>query len=149
MSKIYKIAELISIKGLTDFIFVIIQLCKSLSVNLSYVVYTDNFFSYIKLFITLKKLKINACNTAKAESDCSVLLLRLKKTLFKKKDWGTTVCTVSKNVLVTGQLSYSGYPSHSWAESLLLELSSLCLLSSYYLASVGSSFQNQAFYNLK
>ena len=85
-SKICKIAELIPIRGLTDSSSVVVQLCKSLPVDLNYVVYTDNFFSCAKLFIALKKLGIGACDTAKADSDYSVPLLKLRKALSKKKD---------------------------------------------------------------
>ena len=85
-SKICKIAELKSIDDLTDSSSVVVQLCKFLPVDLDYVVYTDNFFSCIKLFIVLKKLEIDACDTAKADSDYSVSLLKLREALSKKKD---------------------------------------------------------------
>ena len=85
-SKICKIAELKPIADLTDSSSVVVQLCKSLPADLDYVVYTDNFFSSTKLFIALKELEIDACDTAKAESDYSVSLLKLRKALSKKKD---------------------------------------------------------------
>ena len=85
-SKICKIAELKRIRGLTDSSSVVVQLCKSLPVDLGYVVYTDNFFSCVKLFIALKELEIDACDTAKAGSDFSVSLLKLREALSKKND---------------------------------------------------------------
>ncbi len=48
---------------------VILQLCKDLFKSYNYVVFTNNFFSNIKLFKALKKEKINACDTAKLSSE--------------------------------------------------------------------------------
>jgi hypothetical protein len=62
-----------------------IQLCKSLSANQSYALFVDNFFTSAKLFKALKTLNIEACETAKVESEFSKQLIRLRAAATKKK----------------------------------------------------------------
>ncbi len=49
----------------------ILQLCLDLSHLYEYVIFTDNFFSSVKLFKALKSKEFDACNTAKSESEYS------------------------------------------------------------------------------
>jgi len=67
---------------------VVLQLCKGLPRPYDYVVFTDNFFSSVKLFKALKKEGIGACGTAKSSSGYPKELLRLRLIFTKAKNWG-------------------------------------------------------------
>ena len=75
--KTAKIDFLKWIKSLSDSSSVVFQLCQTLSKLYNYMIYINNFFINIKLFMTLKELKIEVCKTAKNESKFSLELLAL------------------------------------------------------------------------
>lgn len=73
----------------------IIQLCKLLTpLNGGYILYTDNFFTSIKLYKCLRSIGIAACGTAKAGSGFHPSLLAIRDAATKKKDWGLKAYTV-------------------------------------------------------
>ena len=76
-SKKLKISLLEQIKRLANSSSVVLQLVKSLSKLYNYVIYMNNFFTNARLYMALKKLEIEACETAKNESEFSVKLLTL------------------------------------------------------------------------
>lgn len=69
----------------------VIQLCRSLpsyrEPNM-FVLYTDNFFTNVKLFRYLRKHGVGVCGTAKAGSGFPAEMLIFRDILTKKKDWG-------------------------------------------------------------
>ncbi len=78
----------------------VVQIVKSLPRPYEYVVYLDNFFSSIDLFMALKALGVEAVRTEKQGSEFDENLLKLKAVATKEKNWGTTaVTTVDDHVL--------------------------------------------------
>ncbi len=75
----------------------ILQLCKDLFKSYDYVVFTNNFFSSVKLFKALKKEEIDACDTAKSSSEYSNQLLRLRLIFIKAKNWGLRAHMIVKD----------------------------------------------------
>ena len=90
-SRASKISGLKRLPGFTDSFSMVAQICRSLpnygEPNM-YLVYTDNFFTNIKLFKHLKKYDIGACSTAKAGSGFQAELLIFRDILSKKNNWG-------------------------------------------------------------
>ena len=84
--KAFKIVKLQSTKNLILFVFMILQIIKLLSQFYEYVIYLNNFFNFIKLFITLKTLNINVVETAKQNFKFNEDLLKLKAASIKKKN---------------------------------------------------------------
>ncbi len=62
-----------------------IQLCKNLFADQSYVLFVNNFFINAKLFKTLKIMNIKTCETTKIENEFFKQLIRLRTTITKKK----------------------------------------------------------------
>ena len=85
-SKSSKIVDLKLIKGLSLSAFMIMQLVKLLPQPYEYVVYLNNFFSFIKLFMSLKTLSIDVVNTFKKNLKFDEHLLKLKTVSTKKKN---------------------------------------------------------------
>ena len=75
----------------------IVQIIKSLSRLYEYVIYLNNFFSSIDLFMILKALRMRAVRTTKQSSEFDENLLKLKTVVTKEKNWGTTAVTTVKN----------------------------------------------------
>ncbi len=73
---------------LTSSFLMIIQLCKSLSSNLDFVVFMDNFFINARLFKALRLMNIGACGTVKVGSGFSTELVAIRAAVIKQKDWG-------------------------------------------------------------
>ena len=67
--------------------WVILQLCQDLSQSYEYVIFTDNFFSNVKLFKALKSKEFDACDIAKSESEYSIQLLSFRFICTKVKNW--------------------------------------------------------------
>ena len=84
--KSLKIVNLKLIKRLSLSVFMIIQLVKFLSQSYEYVVYLNNFFSFIKLFMSLKTFSIDVVSTFKKNIKFNEHLLKLKTVLTKKKN---------------------------------------------------------------
>ena len=84
-SKPSKIVGLEHTKGLSDSASMVLQLVKQLSQSYEYVVYLDNFFSSIKLFRSLKSLRIGAMSTSKKGSGFDEDLLKLKAISTKER----------------------------------------------------------------
>ena len=74
-SKAFKISLLEKMKELSDSFSMVLQLVKSLPKPYSHVIYMKNFFTNVKLYTALKELGIEACRTAKNESEFSSKLL--------------------------------------------------------------------------
>ena len=98
-SKVSKISLLEQTKGLSDSSSVVLQLAKSLPKPYSHVVYMDNFFTNVKLYMALKELGIGACGTAKNGSGFPPELLTFREILAKKKDWGMKAYSTVEDVL--------------------------------------------------
>jgi len=64
----------------------IVQIVKSLSRPYEYVVYLNNFFSSIDLFMALKALRVRAVKTAKQGSEFDENLLKMKAVVTKEKN---------------------------------------------------------------
>ena len=71
----------------SDSALLIIQLCKTLPILLTYFLFVDNFFSSIKLFKTLRSLEIAASEIAKKKSDFPKKLLAFRDVTSKKINW--------------------------------------------------------------
>ena len=76
-----------------------LTLAKSLPKPYSHVVYMDNFFTNVKLYMALKELGIGACGTAKNGSGFPPELLTFREILAKKKDWGMKAYSTVEDVL--------------------------------------------------
>jgi len=99
-SKTTKIVDLHQIQDFSPSTSMIVQIVKSLPQPYEYVVYLNNFFSSIDLFMALKALGMRAVKTAKQGSEFDENLLKLKAVATKEKNWGTTaVTTVNNHVL--------------------------------------------------
>ncbi len=64
----------------------IIQLCKSLSSDLDFVLFVNNFFTSARLFKALRSMNIEICDTIKVESDYSRELMIIRAAAIKQKD---------------------------------------------------------------
>jgi hypothetical protein len=91
-----KISELMTAKQLsfsiskwklTSSSLMIIQLCKSLSSDLDFVLFVNNFFSNVRLFKVLRLMNIAICDTIKINSDFSTELMIIRAAAIKQKDW--------------------------------------------------------------
>ena len=91
-SKTSKISGVKAVKNMSASSAVVFELCKKLP-SCEYVLYTDNFFTNMSLFKSLKELGIGACGTAKNGSGFPKELLLLRENLTKKSHWGTTAYT--------------------------------------------------------
>jgi hypothetical protein len=99
-SKTTKIVDLHQIQDFSPSASMVVQIVKSLPRPYEYVVYLNNFFSSIDLFMALKALGVGAVGTAKQGSGFDENLLKLKAVATKEKNWGTTaVTTVNNHVL--------------------------------------------------
>ena len=98
-SKKSKISLLEQRKELADSSSVVLRLVKSLSKLYNYVIYMNNFFINARLYMALKKLEIEVCETAKNESEFSVKLLTLQEILMKKNNWEKKAYSTVKEVL--------------------------------------------------
>ena len=68
-----------------------------------YVLYLDNYFTSIPLFLILRKENIGAAGTTRPSStDFPALLTVLRKNWSTKLDWGTTVADIVDGVLCIG-----------------------------------------------
>ncbi len=65
----------------------IIQLCKSLSSNLDFVMFMNNFFINARLFKILRLMNIAVCDTIKINNDFSKELIIIRAAAIKQKDW--------------------------------------------------------------
>lgn len=102
-SKAAKISGLKRVPGFTDSSSMVIQLCRLLphyrEPNL-FILYTDNFFTNVKLFKYLCHYGVGVCGTAKADSGFPAEMLVFWDILTKKKDWGfLQATTVDDEVL--------------------------------------------------
>ncbi len=69
----------------------------------SYVIYLDNYFISIPLFLMLRKENIGVIEITKASGiNSSALLIVLRKNWLIKLDWGNTVAEIIDNVLCIG-----------------------------------------------
>ncbi len=97
-SKTTKIVDLHQIQDFSPSASMVVQIVKSLPRPYEYVVYLDNFFSSIDLFMALKALGMGAVGTAKQGSEFDEnFLLKLKAVATKEKNWGTTAVTTVKD----------------------------------------------------
>ena len=83
----------------SDNALLIIQLCKTLPVLLTFFLFVDNFFSSIKLFKTLHSLGIATSETAKKRSSFPKKLLLFRDMASKKIDWGLQTYIIVNGVL--------------------------------------------------
>lgn len=102
-SRASKISGLKRLPGFTDSSTMVAQIFRSLS-NYGepdmYLVYTDNFFTNVKLFKHLKKHGLGACGTVKAGSGFPAELLIFRDNSSKKNNWGfLQATTVEGSVL--------------------------------------------------
>lgn len=65
----------------------IIQLCKSLSANVDFVQFIDNFFINARLFKVLGTMSIEICETIKVERGFFSELAIIRAAVTKQKDW--------------------------------------------------------------
>jgi hypothetical protein len=71
----------------TSSFLMIIQLCKSLSSDLDFVLFTNNFFTNARLFKVLRMRSIEICDTIKIDNDYFIKLMRIRAAVIKQKDW--------------------------------------------------------------
>jgi hypothetical protein len=71
----------------TSSFLMIIQLCKNLSSDLDFVLFTNNFFINARLFKVLRMRNIEICDTIKIDSDYLIELMRIRAAVIKQKDW--------------------------------------------------------------
>jgi hypothetical protein len=64
----------------------IIQLCKSLSSDFDFVLFTNNFFTNVRLFKVLRMKDIEICDTIKIDNDYLIELMRIRAAVIKQKD---------------------------------------------------------------
>ena len=90
-----KINELLSAKKLEFIVskwnlsqssMIVVQLCKSLSIYLKYVMFMNNFFINFRLFKALQTLNIDICGIIKMNNDYSLELIQIKTTATKQKN---------------------------------------------------------------
>jgi hypothetical protein len=65
----------------------IIQLCKSLSSDLDFILYMNNFFINAWLFKALRLRDIETCDTIKVDSEFLIELMIIRTAASKQKDW--------------------------------------------------------------
>ncbi len=63
----------------------IIQLCKSLSSDLDFVLFTNNFFINVRLFKALRMKSIEICDTIKIDNDYLIELMKIRIVVIKQK----------------------------------------------------------------
>jgi len=85
-SKITKIVDLHQIPNFSPSASMVVQIVKSLPRLYEYVVYLNNFFSSIDLFMSLKALGVEAVKTTKQNSEFDENLLKLKAVATKEKN---------------------------------------------------------------
>ena len=85
-SKITNIVDLHQIQDFSPSASMVVQIVKSLPRLYEYVVYLNNFFSSIDLFMALKALRVEAVGTAKQSSEFDENLLKLKAVATKEKN---------------------------------------------------------------
>ncbi len=70
--------------------------------NSYYIIYLNNYFTFIPLFSILQKENINAAEIIRSlGTDFPTLLINLRKNWSTKLDWGTTVADIINSVLCT------------------------------------------------
>jgi hypothetical protein len=91
-----KISELMTIKQLEfsankwkliSSFLMIIQLCKSFSSDVSYVLFINNFFIIARLFKVLRLRDIETCDTIKIDSEFLIELVIIWTAAIKQKNW--------------------------------------------------------------
>ncbi len=95
--KITQIVDLHQIQNFSSSTSMIVQIVKSLSWLYKYVIYLNNFFSSIDLFMILKALRMKVVRMTKQNSEFDENLLKLKTVITKEKNWDTTAVTTVKN----------------------------------------------------
>jgi hypothetical protein len=85
-SKITKIIDLHQIQNFSSSTSMIVQIIKSLSQFYEYMIYLNNFFSSIDLFMILKALRMRAVRMTKQSSEFDENLLKLKTVIIKEKN---------------------------------------------------------------
>jgi hypothetical protein len=104
-SKQHRIRELQKVDELTPTGSIVLQIARLLPkfLNAPYVLYLDNYFTSIPLFLILRKENISAVGTTRPLGiDFPTLLIVLRKNWSTKLDWGTTIADTVNNVLCIG-----------------------------------------------
>jgi hypothetical protein len=84
-SRTEKIAEIAEIREVRQtFIMVKTLMQRLLGGGKGHVVFLNNFFNIVKLFINLKRLRIGACGTCKVGSGISQPLVKLREALLQR-----------------------------------------------------------------
>jgi hypothetical protein len=87
-SRTEKIAEIAEVRGVRQTSTMVKTLMQRLSGGgKGHVIFLDNFFSTVELFINLKRLRIGACGTCKAGSGIPQPLIKLRGAL-SQRQWG-------------------------------------------------------------
>jgi hypothetical protein len=76
----------------------ITQLDKSLSLDLEFVLFCDNFFINARLFKALKTMNLEACDTAKLKSDYFNELVAIRIAAIKQKNLGKMSLMIIKTI---------------------------------------------------
>ena len=125
----HKIRELQKVDEFTLTRSIILQIARLLfkfSDSL-YVIYLDNYFTSIPLFLILRKENIGATGTIRSLGiDFPALLIVLRKNWLTKLDWGITIAEIIDNVFCIGwqdnnfilklSIVYTIYEALSWVE---------------------------------
>ena len=104
-SRQHGIGELEKVDELTPTSSIVLQMARLLPKfsNSYFVIYMDNYFTSIQLFLMLQKENIGAARTTRPLSiNFPALLIVLRKKWSTKLDWGTTVADIVDDVLCIG-----------------------------------------------